>query len=208
MRPHWWAVLAVSLALLALVAATSSDRPSGSGSHDGARAAGGARHQPASTSPQSPTTTTTTATTMPPTATTTTAPRPATTSTTDIARVVVKESSPTTTTTTVAPTSGNAAAAPAQTVTPREGSLQQPYDTSATAVFNGQGAMDVTATWTPSTTLSLTVSCGGSTQQVEGTSTASVVIPDASGTCTAVLKEMLVQYDGVSYALTIGPEGG
>lgn len=204
MRPHWWAVLAVSLALLALVAAASSDRPPASGIHDLANAAG-PRHQPPATTLPSSTTTT-----APPTVTTTTVP-PSTTTTSDVARVVVQESSPTTTTTTTTttvPPPANAAAAPVQAITPEYGSLQQPHDTSATYMFTGQGAMQVAASWTPSTTLSLTVSCPGSTQQVEGTSTASVVIPGADGPCDAVLKEIAVQNDGVSYTLTIGPQGG
>jgi hypothetical protein len=35
-----------------------------------------------------------------------------------------------------------------------------------------------------------------------------VVIPNADGPCDLVLKETVVQYVGVPYTVTIGPEGG
>jgi hypothetical protein len=68
--------------------------------------------------------------------------------------------------------------------------------------------MRVTATWPTTPTLSLTVVCPESTQTALGSTTVSVVVPVADGTCEVTLKELVVQYDAVSYRLTIAPAGG
>jgi hypothetical protein len=99
-------------------------------------------------------------------------------------------------------------AAPSQSIPPLYGSLQQPHDTSATYSFSAEGATEVSVSWAPSTTLSLTVSCQSGVQTEDGSSTISVAIPDPDGPCDLVLKEMLVQYDAVNYTIVIGPEGG
>jgi hypothetical protein len=88
------------------------------------------------------------------------------------------------------------------------GYLQQPDDASASFPFTGAGAMRVSVTWFPTTTLSLDVSCPDGSATSEGASSVAVVLPDADGDCELTLKETLVQYDAVSYTLTIAPAGG
>lgn len=213
-RPHWWAVLAVSLALLALVAATAGR------SGDGGRrrnAAPAAPHRSAAPnhSPDAPTTTTTLAT---PTTTTPTVTSPTVPTTTvppsETASVVGRQTPAATPTTTpvATPSSGTAAAArsapPVAATQTQQGYLQQPDDASAFFTFTGVGSMQVSASWLPSTTLSLTVSCPSGTVTEEGTSPVTVPIPDADGPCDATLKETIVQYDAVTYTLTTGPSGG
>jgi len=88
------------------------------------------------------------------------------------------------------------------------GDLEQPFDASATYAFTGAGAMRVSVSWPSTITLSLSVSCPDGAQSAEGASYVAVVIPDADGPCDLTLKETLVQYDVVSYTLTIAPAGG
>ena len=221
-RPHWWAVLAVSVSLLALVAATSG-RPNPTGDRAAARDEPANPHQSSSTAPGATTTTTSTTTTEPEggpsTVTAPTPPPPSrSTSSTEGARVVVGRSSATTpttttsttTTTTTAPAAGSNLAAAVQTVTPitMSGALQQPDDASASYPFTGVGTMQVSASSTSSAPLLLTVTCPGGTLDEAGSSFVSVVIPNADGPCDLVLKETVVQYVAVPYTLTIGPEGG
>ncbi len=215
-RPHWWAVLAVSLSLLALVAAATSEHTTGHGTRG--------RHVAASRNRK--------ATEIPPT------PRPLRL---DHHRHHVNHPSreqrnaddlcpdretghyratarrhhhvnhdhhctpddDTTTTSTTASTIGSAPAP--QT---RSGDLQQPYVASATYPFTGAGAMRISANWSPNDSLSLLVSCPNGSQTAVGTSSAAVVIADADGPCDLTLKIMLVQYDVVSYTLTIASAGG
>ena len=216
-RPHWWAVLAVSVSLLALVAATSG-HPDATGSRAAASRASAPRHTSSSTAPPSTTSTTATTTTepgrgqstvIPPTSPSTAAAA----SSTEAARVVVRAAGPTpttTTTTAAAPADGAGVAAPVQTVAPTElsGNLQQPDDASASYPFTGAGSMEVSASSTSSVPLLLTVTCPQGTVDQAGSSSVSVVIPDADGPCDLVLKETVVQYVAVPYTLTIGPEGG
>jgi hypothetical protein len=215
-RPHWWAVLAVSLALLALVAAATSDRPTTSGHRRSALSA--QRHQ-AAPPPPSPTTT---STTVPQTTTTTVTPStslvvPPTGAAreNDVSSHPATAPAPTTTTTTpvtTAASTGRAAptqpSGPVATSTTDSGSLQQPDTAFASYVFTGVGSMTVSVTWTYATPLSLTVNCPGGSNTKVGTSTISVVIPNAGGDCGTTLKETLVQYDAVDYVLTIGPTNG
>jgi len=209
-RPHWWAVLAVSVSLLALVAATSG-HPNTSGGRAAAPDASANPPQSRSTAPPPTTATTTTepgrgpSTVTPPTSS---SPAP-TTSSPEGARVVVRQSSAPTTTT-AAPAGGSSVAAAVQTVAPMvmSGDLQQPDDSSATYPFTGAGSMQVSASSTSSTPLLLTVTCPEGTLDQAGTSFVSVVIPNADGPCDLVLKETVVQYVAVPYTVTIGPEGG
>jgi hypothetical protein len=213
-RPHWWVVLAVSLSLLAVVAAVAAGRPHPLGEQPGPRthaALGPSRAGPASS------TTTTTSTTVRSSQTPATSPvaGPAPTSAPVTDARVSSGPVVTTTTSTVAasPARGsNVAAAPVQPVVPTEsypGYLQQPDDATANYSFSGQGSMEVSASWTSSSILSLTVTCPAGTQTDEGPSPVTVVLPDADGACGATLKETIVQYDEVPYTLTIGPaEGG
>ena len=220
-RPHWWAVLAVSVSLLALVAATSGHPNTGGR----AAAPDESANPPQSRSTAPPPTTATTTTEPgrgPSTVTPPTSPSPSpTTSSTEGARVVVRQSSTsttattaattaTTTTTTAAPADGSSVAAAVQTVAPMvmSGDLQQPDDASATYPFTGAGSMQVSASSTSSTPLLLTVTCPEGTLDQAGTSFVSVVIPNADGPCDLVLKETVVQYVAVPYTVTIGPEGG
>jgi hypothetical protein len=113
------------------------------------------------------------------------------------------------TTTTSAPGGSSVGAAPAQPATTvRTGDLQQPYGSTNSYTFYGAGSMRVTATWPTSPTLSLTVVCPASTQTAQGSSFVSVLLPVADGACEVTLKELVVQYDAVSYRLTIAPSGG
>ena len=68
--------------------------------------------------------------------------------------------------------------------------------------------MRISASWSPTDSLSLSVSCPDGSQTAEGTTSVAVVIPDADGPCDLTLKIMLVQYDAISYTLTIAPAGG
>jgi hypothetical protein len=215
-RPHWWAVLAVSLALLALVAAATSSHPTTSGHRRSALSV--QRHQ-AAPPPPSPTTTSTTA---PQTTTTTVTPSTSlVVPTSGAARGNDVSSRPstapaTTTTTTTVTTAANSGlgAGPTQPVGPvathtaNPGSLQQPDIAFASYTFTGVGSMTVSVTWTYPTPLSLTVNCPGGSNTKIGTSTISVVIPNAGGDCGTTVKETLVQYDAVDYILTIGPTNG
>lgn len=222
-RPHWWAVLAVSVSLLALVAANSG-RPNQTEGRAAAPYEPANPHQSRSTAPTATTTTTTQPVRGPSTVTPPTSPPPSqSTSSTEGASVVARHSSattpttststrtsPTTTTTTATPADGSNVAAAVQTVTPitMSGALQQPDDASATYPFSGAGSMQVSASSTSSAPLLLTVTCPEGTLDEAGSSFVSVVIPDADGPCDLVLKETLVQYVAVPYTLTIGPEGG
>jgi hypothetical protein len=118
---------------------------------------------------------------------------------------------PTTTTTTTAPPAKGEAigAAPAQTALQIwTGYLQQPTDATAKYTFSGAGATQVSVSWSPSTPLSLSVSCPSGTQTAQGSSNAAIVIADADGYCEVTLQLLLVQYAAVSYTLTIAPASG
>ena len=214
-RPHWWAVLAVSVSLLALVAATSG-RPNPTGGRAAAPDEPAHPHQSGSIAAPPTIATTTTSTTPEPGRgpSTVTPPTPpsssGTTSSTEGARVVARQSSTPTTTTTTAATGGASLAAAVQPVTPitMSGALQQPDDASASYPFSGAGSMQVSASSTSSAPLLLTVTCPEGTLDQAGSSFVSVVIPDADGPCELVLKETVVQYVAVPYTVTIGPEGG
>jgi hypothetical protein len=211
-RPHWWAVLAVSVSLLALVAATAG-HPKTPGNRAAAPRRPAHHDQARSTAPAPATTTTTLPGPGPSTVTppTSSSLPPATTSTKG-ARVVVVQSSTatTTTTTTTSPAGGSSVAAAVQSAAPIviPGDLQQPDDASATYPFTGAGPMQVSASSTSSVPLLLTVTCPAGTVDEAGSSFVSVVIPNATGPCDAVLKETVVQYVAVPFTLTIGPAGG
>ena len=211
-------MLAVSLSLLALAATTSSSRPSGPDQPTPAAAVSGGGH-------------TTLPTTRGPASTTTALPNPDSNSVIqpDSAPVITPETAPVTvgpkaqivtrqtttastaptTTTTTSPAGSSVGAAPVQPApTVITGDLQQPDDATNSYTFTGAGSMRVTATWPTSPTLSLTVVCPESTQTAQGSSTVTVVLSVADGMCEVTLKELVVQYDAVSYQLTIAPAGG
>jgi hypothetical protein len=223
-RPPWWAVLALSVSLLALVAAATSGHSNPTRGRAAAPDHATNPHESGSTALPPTTTTTTEPAAGPSTVTPPTLPpsSPATTSPTEGVRVVARQTSDTTTTTTTAPTTATTAtattaaagvsslAAAVQPVTPitMSGALQQPDDASASYPFTGVGSMEVSASSTSSAPLLLTVTCPAGTVDGAGSSFISVVIPDADGPCELVLKETEVQYDAVPYTVTIGPEGG
>jgi hypothetical protein len=213
-RPHWWAVLAVSLSLLALVAAAASNHSNGHKNRglDAASSDQRATGVPP-TAPSTSTSTTANAPTQPVSnvTPTTSAPvaKPATTS--YGGNVITTPSTtpftaPTTSTTnTTTPTTVAAPVRPAPQV--ETGGLEQP-DSTAKYSFTGVGSMQVSASWSPTDSLSLSVSCPDGSLTSEGTSSVAVVIPDANGPCNITLKETLVQYDVISYTLTIASAGG
>jgi hypothetical protein len=224
-RPHWWAVLAVSLSLLALVAAATSGHQ-GPDHHRSAAAPSEGTHatSPTTSTPASTTTTVPglgsgSASVTPPTPTEVIAPVAPTFAGGTKAQVVTRQSTaptgtsagtPTPTTTTTAPPSGSTVATAPAPPTPfiTTGDLAYPDDSTASFPFAGAGAMRVTVTWQTTPTLSLTVTDCGATQTAQGSSPLTVLLPDADGTCLVTLKELLVQYDMVTYKLTAGPAGG
>jgi hypothetical protein len=213
-RPPWWVVLALSLSLLALVAARASDHPGTSRPRLPAESI-----QPTHRGPTRPAPTRT-STTVPPT-TTTTAVTAATTpvgALTDTIRgndaSTPPPLSPTTTTTTptvtatTGPALAAAAAQPAASDFDRLSTLDQPTLASATYAFYGVGSMTVSVTWDYATPLSLTVNCPGGAETVGGLSPLAVVIPNAGGPCDTTLKETLVQYNLVDFTMLIHPTDG
>ncbi len=224
MRPHWWAVLAVSLSLLALVAAATSEHSG----HGKGRDTAASRNRKATGIPTTAPSTTTSTATADPTlparnmSSAATAPTvspgtsgsgghlvttPATTAMT--APTTTGATTSTTTSTTGSTTTSTTGSAPAQPAPQtRSGNLQQPYDATANEAFTGAGAMRISASWSPTDSMSLSVSCPDGSQTAEGTTSAAVVILDADGPCNLTLKILLVQYDAISYTLTIAPAGG
>ncbi len=211
-RPHWWVVLAVSLALLALVAAATAAHEHAPAQRGGARPipSGGRDGVHARRGPPAGTTTTTSTPSAPPVTSATSAPA----DDADSFRAVTAESTTTTTTTTTPPSSTTTttttqAAPPTAQTENFSGSLQQPNLSTASYSFSGVGSMQVSASWTPAaTTLSVTVTCPAGTLTEEGTSTLSVALPDGDGACETTIKETVVNYAAVSYTLTIGPAPG
>ncbi len=204
-------MLAVSLSLLALVAAATSDHPDALGrrGHDLAAGDRKATGIP-STLPPTPASTTTTLLTRPGSTGSPTGSGQAVTTGTagDGIHIVTTPSTtvPTTSTTTTTSAIGPVPAQPAPLI--RSGELQQPYVSTANEAFTGAGPMRISVTWSPTDSLSLSVSCPDGAQTAEGTTSAAVVIPDADGPCDLTLKIMLVQFDVISYTLTIAPAGG
>jgi len=222
-RPHWWVVLAVSLSLLALVAATTAEHDNPSRARAGAGALSSVGRDGTRSTPHSPpvSTTSTTGVPLPSTPTVTSPTSPSAVETDNLHEDAPESpsSSATTTTTTITTpaTSSTTTTAPAAATEPptaptetKGGSLQQPNLATASYPFSASGAMQVSATWTPAaTTLSLTVTCNAVTQGAqEGSSPLTVSLPDADGPCEATLKETVVEYDAVPYSLTIGPAQG
>jgi hypothetical protein len=210
-RPHWWAVLAVSLSLLALVAARSAD-PRSTHGHVGRSHATAALGTRSSLSPPvtgghtstvdtaAPAPTVTTSTT-----TTTVATAPVVSSGSSSVRPAATHTSSSTTTTVATSTAPAPPPVPTETYT---GDLQQPDDSQATYSFTGSGPMQVSVSWSGPYTLSLSVSCPSGTQNQEGASAFTVVIPDGTGACVTTVRETQMQYNEIPYTLTIGPASG
>jgi hypothetical protein len=206
-------ILAVSLALMALLVATSRNTSSvdrvlsdatggslGGGAH-GHASASGPRAGATTTS-----TTTSTTTTTPSTGPAVGAPGLAaahggTTTTTVILPKVTDTTVPATTTTT-SPASQSADR------TQTQGYLDPPVQTSNTYGFTGTGAMEISVVWSGSVYLTLQVSCANGTQNAGGTGAMAVSLPDATGNCQAIVTEPDTESTALTYTITIGPAGG
>ena len=218
-QANWWVILAVSLALMALLVATS-------GSHSPATPSRGAvvqlstagdhrsvSHHDAPRSAVGERATTTTVTTheistLPP--TTPAADRPTTTTTSPSQSVVrtlpASMTGTTTTTTTAAPSTSGAGSSNGRTQT--QGYLDPSTESSSTYAFTGAGATTVSVVWSGAAYLTMSVGCGGSDQSVGGNSAMTAQIPDAAGSCSATISEPVADPVPVSYTVTIAPSNG
>ncbi len=220
-RPNWWVILAVSLALMALLVATSGSTPDRVGrGHTPTAAVGpghssGPAHSADGSSPagkRATTTTTTTTTTAgapPPTSV------PSTSGTTLFSSHAVgagpTTTAPSVTTTTTGATTTTTTAAPASQPADRmqaQGYLSPPLQTSNVYGFTGTGAMQISVLWSGSTYLTMTVGCPSGGQSVGGTSAMAASLPDASGSCRATVSEPSSESAALTYTITIGPAGG
>jgi hypothetical protein len=213
---RWWGILAVSLALMAVALVAFSGSHGASPAH---LARGTERHRPAH-SPSS--------TSIPPRSAapsgrkTATAGDPPTTTTVATSPPVQAGSLPSdaVTPSTAAPTSTIPSTGPAVTpgmqaaeqpvaheVDIQQGYLQPPDNTSAIYPVTADGSLRVSVQWSGPTTLVLSVTCpDGATKTADGTSTVSVALPVATGSCQATLSEPSTEGETVPYSMTIGPD--
>ena len=231
-RPHWWAVLAVALALMALLAAATSGHPArdAAGRPQG-RGSGGTSttalppvhstaHRAASDRAAVPSVPTTApggnpgsdeaGTTVSTVLSVDTVRAPSGSSASGRATGSTREGAATSTTeptpTTTSTTEPSAAAAPdeaAAGVPAAHGSLSSPAFASPTIGFVVDTQTAVVATWSPSALVTLTVTCPSGTQTAYGTSSATVDVPDLTGTCEAALTENSAQPTAVAYTLSL-----
>ena len=223
-HPNWWVILAVSLALMALLVATSGGKPVGTGHRTLTAATVGDPHSPDGTHahgmqrPRTPTTTTSRPRPRPhtttPTTTTTTSPRPEAT--------VPPASGSVLTGTSNAPTNARSVsdhhhhhdrapphrrpAAPANG-TQEQGYLDPPLEASNQFGFTGSGPMVISVVWSGDTYLTMAVSCPSGGDDVGGTSGMEASL-DASGSCTATVTEPSSESTSLTYTITFGPAGG
>jgi hypothetical protein len=231
-RPQWWAVLAVSLALMALVATVSSTRRHGTAgslavhtssvrhpaTRAGTRAAEvGAAPDLAPPSTDSTGTTPTTALRITPavagrtdvgTGTDTDAAPPSapvatTTSTTaPAAAPVTVTDDPVTTTTAVAATAATSPDSPDVATYP--GDFDAPDPVSATyPVGATSGTVRASVTFSGTTTLDLSISCSGGDQSQAVVSGGSLTEPVGGGNCSVTLTEPAGVTGSVPYTLTV-----
>jgi len=215
-RPNWWVILAVSLALMALLVATSGSSPHPvrrGGALASARAGGPRRGdaapgQAGSTRVQAG-------------ATTTSVPHPAPVTPTTSGPSLVStgppagappDTGPATTTTTVAATTTTTTTSPAASQPAdrmqTQGYLDPPLQTSNGYGFTGTGAMQIAVLWSGTTYLTMSISCPGGNQNVGGTSAMEASLPDATGSCRATVSEPSSESAALTYTITIGPAGG
>ena len=219
-RPNWWVILAVSLALMALLVATSGNAkrvPVGAGAHrlgdaqssesQGVRGTGASSR---STSTARSTTTTTVAPTNANTAgTALTSTHAATVPTTEPAvSGTAPGPGPATTTTVAPPTTTTVPSQPAVGAGSHQGVIEPPAQRSSSVGFSGTGAMQVSVVWSGPTYLTMQVSCPSGTQNVGGSSAMAASLPDASGNCLATVSEPASESTALTYTITIGPAGG
>jgi hypothetical protein len=217
-RPNWWVILAVTLALIALLVATgTAPRAPAHRPHGPTDAAAGDALAPAhggnatshgehGTDPSSVTTTTvSTVTTTARVAGHTTATLP---SAPAVGTGLPSTTLPAVTTTTVGATTTTTA--PPGSVQPSDrtvGYLDPPAQTSHGYGFAGTGAMKVSVVWSGATYLTMVVSCPDGGQSVGGTSAMVATLPDASGACMATVTEPASESVALTYTISIGPSG-
>jgi hypothetical protein len=220
-RPNWWVILAVSLALMALLVATSGSSPHPL-RHGGALAsatAGGPRHGDAAHDQGGPTrvhvnaatTTTTTAVPHPPPVTPATS-GPSLLSAGSPGAGTPPATGPSTTTTSLATTTTTTTASPAASQPAdrmqTQGYLDPPLQASNGYGFTGTGAMQISVLWSGTTYLTMSISCPNGNQNVGGTSAMEASLPDATGNCRATVGEPSSESAALTYTITIGPAGG
>ncbi len=213
-RPHWWVVLAVTLALMALVTAASTGHQArlGAQPYEATQSTGHATSTSTSTSTSTTAPQGETPTTGEPTSPfieqsaaqsvpliRTTSP----TTTTAVPTATVTTGSTTTTSTTIGSGIGNS---PLQNgAQSDQGYLAPPNDSAAIYSFNGDGATKVSASWTPQTELTMTVTCANGSQNIAGSASLELTLPDAQGACQVTLSEAAGETADVTFTLTIAP---
>ena len=222
-NPNWWVILAVSLALMALLVATSGGRGGGRRTPTSAEIAdhhlpgakpthGAPRPAATTTSTSAPISTTTSTTTTTTTTVTTTTRSSAAASHPTSGSVLTGTSAastppavepPTTTTTTAAQTPALAGGG-----TQTQGYLDPPLETSNQYGFTGTGNMVFSVVWSGDTFLTMAVSCPSGGNDVGGTSGMEASLPNVSGSCTATVTEPSSESATLTYTITWGPAGG
>jgi hypothetical protein len=123
--------------------------------------------------------------------------------TTNVAPAVTGSTTTTTTNPAIGSGIGNG---PMQNATQSDqGYLDPPSDSSAIYSFNGKGATKVSATWTAQTELTMSVTCANGSQNVEGSTSLELTLPDAQGACQVTLSEAADETANVTFTLTIAP---
>jgi hypothetical protein len=218
-RPNWWVILAVSLALMALLVATSgsSPHPVRRGGAPASATAGGPHRGDAAHGQGGPTgvqanAASTSTTSVPPPAPvtpTTSGPSLLSTGSPDAGTPPATGPSITTTTgaTTTTTTAGPAASQPADRMQ-TQGYLDPPLQTSNGYGFTGTGAMQISVLWSGTTYLTMSISCPNGNQNVGGTSAMEASLPDATGDCRATVSEPSSETAALTYTITIGPGAG
>jgi hypothetical protein len=211
-RPNWWVILAVSLALMALMAATSASTRGSENFGRRVQSLNSAQVTPSRHAHGAVTTSSAGAqgkgTTLPSVPTTTTVPAARLGAGASGAVSTTVPPSATTTTVAAAATAGTSAGPGGTTPSDRttnSGTLQPPSDPSNSYGFTGHGPMQVSVTWGDSTYLTLTVTCPNASQGNGGTSAMAVSLPDAEGACRATVSEPTSENTPVTYSITIGP---
>lgn len=230
-RPHWWGVLAVSLALMALVAALSapsrrtsasdggrfaSRRPAASASlhrhstRPGSVAPGAGKFDPTTTVPTSDPTAgpgAPIATVSAPGGLGATEPSgPSGAAPPAPVPLIAVPSTTTTTTTTTGPVT-TTTTVPVTTDTD-PGNLEYPDNVSAQYPVDSGGGVSVVADFSGAPALDLSVTCPGGHTDRDGASGVSVTVGGPAGTCTVEVSEPTPQAAPVSYTLTVQYPGG
>jgi hypothetical protein len=227
-NPTWWVILAVALALMALLVATSGGTGNG---HKAARVTQAAdRNTPRTPHshvalPLAPTTTTSSMRTITVVPETSTSARssglhgyPASGTDEASTSVLARKSSPpsshaasSTTTTTMAATTTTATTqlpSGSSERTQTQGYLDPPLEASNQFGFTGAGKMTVSVVWSGDTHLAMSVICPSGGHDVGGTSSMEASVPNASGNCTATVTEPSSESVSLTYTISWGPAGG